>query len=182
MTASDTAWKRQEPSPTCTPASLHESKQPGHAHEHWTRSKTSLYSGIVPTTRKRDAQSLRKTEGNRSPSSGSPLRRTPQKTTFPRSTAGARVGVQAAHRTRAHSVLPHPSPASDTGSGTFSVVLSQRGWTAGSGWPVALYSLAARGSKSGTFKSMRRFHVPENTVKVIVACFCPTPTLSCSVI
>lgn len=51
MTAADTAWKRRESSPTCTPASPHESKQPGHAREHRTRSKTSLYSGIVPRQR-----------------------------------------------------------------------------------------------------------------------------------
>lgn len=45
--SADTAQERREPSPTCTPTSPRESGPPGLAREHRTRSKTSLYSGIV---------------------------------------------------------------------------------------------------------------------------------------
>lgn len=75
--------------------------------------KQAFIAASSSTLRKRAAQSLRKTEGNRSPLSGSPERRTPQRTTFPRSTTGARDGVQAAHRPRARPVLPPSHLASD---------------------------------------------------------------------
>lgn len=42
VTAADTAAKRREPSPTCTPASAHEGRPTGHARELRIVSKTSL--------------------------------------------------------------------------------------------------------------------------------------------